>query len=42
MTTSDKVLLAVLVVFAILAWLFPLIAGLYMEEQEPRLASGRS
>ena len=34
MTTSDKVLLAVLVVFAILAWLFPLIAGLYMEEQE--------
>lgn len=34
MTTSDKVLLAVLVIFAILAWLFPLIAGIYMEEQE--------
>lgn len=34
MSTSDRVILAVLVVFAILVYLIPLIAGIYMEEQE--------
>lgn len=34
MSPSDKALLTVLVVFAILVWLLPLIAGIYMEKQE--------
>lgn len=34
MSTSDRVILTVLVVFAILVWLLPLIAGIYMEKQE--------
>lgn len=34
MSTSDKVLLTVLAVFAILVWLVPLAAGIYMEKQE--------
>lgn len=34
MSPSDKALLTVLVVFAILVWLLPMIAGIYMEEQE--------
>lgn len=34
MSTSDRVILIVLVVFAILIWLLPLIAGIYMEKQE--------
>ena len=34
MNTSEKIILAVLVVFAILVWLVPLIAGICMEEQE--------
>lgn len=34
MSPSDKALLTVLAVFAILVWLLPMIAGIYMEEQE--------
>lgn len=34
MNTPEKIILAVLVVFAILVYLVPLIAGIYMEEQE--------
>lgn len=34
MSPSDKALLTVLVVFAILVWLLPLFAGIYMEKQE--------
>lgn len=34
MNTPEKIILAVLVVFAILVYLVPLVAGIYMEEQE--------
>ena len=34
MSTSDRVILAVLVIFAILIWLLPLAAGIYTEKQE--------
>lgn len=34
MSPSDKALLTVLVVFAILVWFLPLIAGIYMEKRE--------
>lgn len=34
MTTSEKIILTVLVIFAVLMWLMPVAAGLYIEQQE--------
>ena len=34
MTTSEKIILAVLVIFAVLMWLMPVVAGAYIEQQE--------
>lgn len=34
MTTSEKIILAVLVIFAVLMWLMPVAAGAYIEQQE--------
>lgn len=34
MTTSEKVILTVLVIFAVLVWLMPIVAGAYIEEKE--------
>ena len=34
MTTSEKIILAVLVIFAVLMWLMPIVAGAYIEQQE--------
>ncbi|MBD5153992.1 MAG: hypothetical protein HDT15_02665 [Oscillibacter sp.] len=34
MTTSEKIILAVLVIFAVLMWLMPVVAAAYIEQQE--------
>ena len=34
MTTSEKIILTVLVIFAVLVWFMPLAAGVYIEQQE--------
>ena len=34
MTTSEKIILTVLVIFAVLVWLMPIVAGAYIEEKE--------
>ena len=34
MTTPEKIILAVLVIFAVLVWFMPLAAGIYIERQE--------
>ena len=34
MSTSEKIILAVLVVFAVLMWLMPIVAATYIEQQE--------
>ena len=34
MTTSEKIILAVLLIFAVLMWLMPVAAGLYIEQKE--------
>lgn len=36
MSTSEKVILAIIVIFAIVVWLLPLIAGIYLEKQEQK------
>ncbi len=36
MSTPEKAILAVLIIFAILMWLMPLAAGIYMEQQEQK------
>ena len=36
MSTSEKTILAILVVFAALVWIIPLAAGIYMEKQEQK------
>lgn len=34
MTTSEKIILTVLVIFAVLMWLMPVVAGAYIEQKE--------
>ena len=34
MNTSEKIILTVLVIFAVLVWLMPVVAGIYMEQKE--------
>ena len=34
MTTPEKIILAVLVIFAVLVWLMPVVAGAYIEQKE--------
>lgn len=34
MTASEKIILAVLIIFAVLVWLMPIVAGAYIEQKE--------